>query len=159
MYRTGIGFDVHRLVSDRPLKIGGVTITYSKGLLGHSDADVLVHSIIDAILGALALGDIGLHFPDTESQYFNADSLEMLSHIHLLATKKGFVCENLDSIIIAQKPKMSPHIFEMRKNLAEVLKIEIDQVSVKATTTERLGLIGREEGIGAQAIVLYKSTN
>tara|TARA_B100000579_G_C22694164_1_gene786585 strand:+ start:416 stop:895 length:480 start_codon:yes stop_codon:yes gene_type:complete len=159
MYRTGIGFDVHRLVSDRPLKIGGVTITHSKGLLGHSDADVLVHSIIDAIIGALALGDIGLHFPDTDSQYFNADSLEMLSHIHLLASKKGFVCENLDSIIIAQKPKMSPHIFEMRKNLAEVLKIEIDQVSVKATTTERLGLIGREEGIGAQAIVLYKSTN
>ena len=159
MYRTGIGFDVHALAADRPLIIGGVKIPHPKGLLGHSDADVLVHAVMDAILGALALGDIGQHFPDTDGKYQCADSLELLSHVQLLAEEKGFVCANLDSIIMAEKPKMSPHLLEMRKNLAEVLKLKIDQVSIKATTTERLGLIGREEGIAAQAIVLFQSTN
>ncbi|MBT3213599.1 MAG: 2-C-methyl-D-erythritol 2,4-cyclodiphosphate synthase [Deltaproteobacteria bacterium] len=159
MYRTGIGFDVHALAVNRPLIIGGVNIPHLKGLLGHSDADVLVHAVMDAILGALALGDIGQHFPDTDSKYQGADSLELLSHVQLLAAEKGFVCANLDSIIMAEKPKMSPHILEMRTNLAAALKLNIDQVSIKATTTERLGLIGREEGIAAQAIVLFQSTN
>jgi len=159
MYRTGIGFDVHALAADRPLIIGGVKIPHPKGLLGHSDADVLVHAVMDAILGALALGDIGQHFPDTDAKYQGADSLELLSHVQLLAEEKGFVCANLDSIIMAEKPKMSPHLLEMRKNIAAVLKLKIDQVSIKATTTERLGLIGREEGIAAQAIVLIQSTN
>ena len=159
MYRTGIGFDVHAFALDRPLIIGGVKIPHPKGLLGHSDADVLVHAVMDAILGALALGDIGQHFPDTNANYQGADSLELLSHVRLLAAEKGFVCANLDSIIMAEKPKMSPHLLEMRKNIAAVLKLKIDQVSIKATTTERLGLIGREEGIAAQAIVLFQSTN
>ena len=157
MYRTGIGFDVHALAADRPLIIGGVKIPHTKGLLGHSDADVLVHAVMDAILGALALGDIGQHFPDTDSKYQNANSLDLLSQINLLAAEKGFVCSNLDSIIMAEKPKMSPHLLEMRTNLAAVLKLKLDQVSIKATTTERLGLIGREEGIAAQAIVLFES--
>jgi 2-C-methyl-D-erythritol 2,4-cyclodiphosphate synthase len=159
MYRTGIGFDVHALAADRPLIIGGVKIPHPKGLLGHSDADVLVHAVMDAILGALALGDIGQHFPDTDPKYQGADSLELLSHVQLLAEEKGFVCSNLDSIIMAEKPKMSPHLLEMRENIAAVLKLKIDQVSIKATTTERLGLVGREEGIAAQAIVLFQSTN
>ena len=159
MYRTGIGFDVHALAADRPLIIGGVKIPHPKGLLGHSDADVLVHAVMDAILGALALGDIGQHFPDTDPKYQGADSLKLLSHVQLLVAEKGFVCVNLDSIIMAEKPKMSPHLLEMRKNIAAVLKLKIDQVSIKATTTERLGLIGREEGIAAQAIVLFQSTN
>jgi 2-C-methyl-D-erythritol 2,4-cyclodiphosphate synthase len=159
MYRTGIGFDVHALATDRPMIIGGVKIPHPKGLLGHSDADVLVHAVMDAILGALALGDIGQHFPDTDPKYQGADSLELLSHVQLLVAEKGFVCANLDSIIMAEKPKMSPHLLEMRKNIAAVLKLKIDQVSIKATTTERLGLIGREEGIAAQAIVLFQSTN
>jgi 2-C-methyl-D-erythritol 2,4-cyclodiphosphate synthase len=159
MYRTGIGFDVHALATDRPMIIGGVKIPHPKGLLGHSDADVLVHAVMDAILGALALGNIGQHFPDTDPKYQGADSLELLSHVQLLVAEKGFVCANLDSIIMAEKPKMSPHLLEMRKNIAAVLKLKIDQVSIKATTTERLGLIGREEGIAAQAIVLFQSTN
>ena len=158
MYRTGIGFDVHALVADRPLIIGGVDIPHPKGLRGHSDADVLVHAVMDAILGALALGDIGQHFPDSDSKYHGADSLELLSYVQLLTAEKGFVCVNLDSIIMAEKPKMSPHILEMRTNLAVALKLKTDQVSIKATTTERLGLIGREEGIAAQAIVLLQST-
>ena len=130
MYRTGIGFDVHALAADRPLIIGGVKIPHTKGLLGHSDADVLVHAVMDSILGALALGDIGQHFPDTDSKYHNANSLDLLSQIHLLAAEKGFVCSNLDSIIMAEKPKMSPHLMEMRTNLATVLKLKIDQVSI-----------------------------
>ena len=159
MYRTGIGFDVHAIGAGRPLIIGGVKIPHPKGLLGHSDADVLVHAVMDAILGALALGDIGQHFPDTDSKYRGADSLELLSHVQLLAAEKGFICANLDSIIMVEKPKMSPHLLEMRKNIAAVLKLKIDQVSIKATTTERIGFIGREEGIAAQAIVLFQSTN
>ena len=158
MYRTGIGFDVHQLAAGRSLIIGGVDINHPKGLLGHSDADVLVHAVMDAILGALALGDIGQHFPDTDSKYHEADSLELLSLVQGLAAEKGFACVNIDSIIMAEKPKMNPHILEMRTNLAAVLKIKTDQVSIKATTTERMGLIGREEGIAAQAIVLLQST-
>ncbi len=157
MYRTGIGFDVHTLAEDRLLIIGGVQIPHPKGLLGHSDADVLVHAVMDAVLGALALGDIGQHFPDTDAEFKDANSMELLRHVQYLVEEKGFVCTNLDSIIIAEKPKMAPHLVEMRTNLASALKIEMEQVSIKATTTERLGVIGREEGIAAQAIVLLNS--
>ena len=157
MYRTGIGFDVHALAEDRHLIIGGVQIPHTKGLLGHSDADVLVHAVMDAILGALALGDVGQHYPDTNSKFQGADSLELLSQIQDLAKVKGYVCSNLDSIIMAEKPKMAPHLMGMRTNLASALKIKLEQVSIKATTTERLGCIGREEGIAAQAIVLLNS--
>ena len=159
MFRTGIGFDAHALAEDRPLVIGGVRIPHSRGLLGHSDADVLVHAVMDAILGALALGDIGQHFPDTEDEFEGADSLELLSHVQKMIEDKGYCCENLDSIIIAEKPKLKSYIGEMRENLASVLKINIDQLSIKATTTEHMGFTGREEGIVAQAIVLLKSNN
>ena len=157
MYRTGIGFDVHALAEDRLLIIGGVYIPNQKGLLGHSDADVLVHAVMDALLGALALGDIGQYFPDTDEKFKDANSMELLRHVQYLIEEKGFTCTNLDSIIMAEKPKMAPHLMEMRTNLASALKIKMEQVSIKATTTERLGLIGREEGIAAQAIVLLNS--
>ena len=157
MYRTGIGFDVHTLAEDRLLIIGGVQIPHPKGLLGHSDADVLVHAVMDAVLGALALGDIGQHFQDTDEKFKDANSIELLGHVQGLAEEKGYVCTNIDSIIIAEKPKMAPHLMEMRTNLASALKIKTEQVSIKATTTERLGVIGREEGIAAQAIVLLNS--
>ena len=157
MYRTGIGFDVHALAEDRLLIIGGVQIPHPKGLLGHSDADVLVHAVMDAVLGALALGDIGQHFPDTDAEFKDANSMELLRHVQGLAEEKGYVCTNLDSIIMAEKPKMAPYLMEMKTNLASALKIKTEQVSIKATTTERLGLIGREEGIAAQAIVLLNS--
>ena len=159
MFRTGIGFDAHALAEDRPLVIGGVRIPHSKGLLGHSDADVLVHAVMDAILGALALGDIGGHFPDTEDEFEGADSLELLSRVQQMIEDKGYCCENLDSIIIAEKPKLKSYIGEMRENLASVLKINIAQLSIKATTTEHMGFTGREEGIVSQAIVLLKSNN
>jgi len=159
MFRTGIGFDAHALVEGLPLVIGGVNIPHSKGLLGHSDADVLVHAVMDAILGALALGDIGEHFPDTEDEFQGADSIELLSRVQKMIEEKGFCCENLDSIIIAEKPKLKSYLREMRENLASVLKINIDQLSIKATTTEHMGFTGREEGIAAQAIVLLKSNN
>ena len=159
MFRTGIGFDAHALAEYRPLVIGGVRIPPSRGLLGHSDADVLVHAVMDAILGALALGDIGQHFPDTEDEFEGADSLELLSHVQKMIEEKGYCCENLDSIIIAEKPKLKSYIGEMRENLASVLKINVDQLSIKATTTEHMGFTGREEGIVAQAIVLLKSNN
>ena len=146
MYRTGIGFDVHALAEDKLLIIGGVQIPHQKGLLGHSDADVLVHAVMDAVLGALALGDIGQHFPDTDAEFKGANSLELLSHVNLLAEEKGFVCTNLDSIIMAEKPKMAPYLMEMKTNLASALKIKTEQVSIKATTTERLGVIGRGRG-------------
>ena len=157
MYRTGIGFDVHPLSKDRLLIIGGVQIPYPKGLLGHSDADVLVHAVMDAILGALALGDIGQHYPDTDPKFRGTDSLKLLTQVQDLVEEKGYVCTNLDSIIMAEKPKMAPHLIEMRTNLASALKIKMEQVSIKATTTERLGFIGREEGIAAQAVVLLNS--
>ena len=159
MFRTGIGFDAHALVEGLPLVIGGVNIPHSKGLLGHSDADVLVHAVMDAILGALALGDIGKHFPDTEDEFQGADSMELLSRVQKMIEEKGYCCENLDSIIIAEKPKLKSYLGEMRENLASVLKINIDQLSIKATTTEHMGFTGREEGIAAQAIVLLKSNN
>ena len=157
MYRTGIGFDVHTLAEDRLLIIGGVQIPHLKGLLGHSDADVLVHAVMDAVLGALALGDIGQHFPDTDAEFKDANSMELLRHVQYLVEEKGFVCTNLDSIIMAEKPKMAPYLLQMKTNLASALKIKTEQVSIKATTTERLGVIGREEGIAAQAIVLLNS--
>ncbi len=159
MFRTGIGFDAHALAEGRPLVIGGVRIPHSKGLQGHSDADVLVHAVMDAILGALALGDIGEHFPDTEDEFEGANSLELLSRVQKMIEDKGYCCENLDSIIIAEKPKLKSYIGEMRENIASVLKINVDQLSIKATTTEHMGFTGREEGIVAQAIVLLKSNN
>ena len=159
MFRIGIGFDAHALSEGLQLVIGGVHIPHSKGLQGHSDADVLVHAVMDAILGALALGDIGEHFPDTEDEFEGADSLLLLSHVQKMIEEKGYCCENLDSIIIAEKPKLKTFLGEMRENLASVLKINIDQLSIKATTTEHMGFTGREEGIAAQAIVLLKSNN
>ena len=159
MFRTGIGFDTHALSEGHPLVIGGVRIPHSKGLVGHSDADVLVHAVIDAILGALAFGDIGEHFPDTEDEFEGAESLELLSRVQKMIEDKGFCCENLDSIIIAEKPKLKTYLGEMREKLASVLKISVGQLSIKATTTEHMGFTGREEGIAAQAIVLLKSSN
>tara|TARA_B100000579_G_C22392628_1_gene648035 strand:+ start:101 stop:580 length:480 start_codon:yes stop_codon:yes gene_type:complete len=159
MFRTGIGFDAHALLEGHPLVIGGVRIPHSKGLLGHSDADVLVHAVMDAILGALALGDIGEYFPDTEDEFEGADSMELLGRVQKMIEDREYCCENLDSIIIAEKPKLKNYILDMRKNLASVLKINIDQLSIKATTTEHMGFTGREEGIAAQASVLLKSKN
>ena len=159
MFRTGIGFDAHALAEGRPLVIGGVRIPHSRGLLGHSDADVLAHAVMDAILGALALGDIGEHFPDTEDEFEGANRLELLSRVQKMIEDKGYCCENLDSIIIAEKPKLKSYIGEMRENIASVLKINVDQLSIKATTTEHMGFTGREEGIVAQAIVLLKLNN
>ena len=159
MFRTGIGFDAHALSEGLPLVIGGVRIPHSRGLQAHSDADVLVHAVMDAILGALALGDIGEHFPDTEDEFEGANSLELLSRVQKMIEDKGYCCENLDSIIIAEKPKLKSYIGEMRENLASVLKINVDQLSIKATTTEHMGFTGREEGIVAQAMVLLKSNN
>lgn len=150
--RVGIGYDVHRLVEGRKLILGGVEIPHSLGLLGHSDADVLLHAIMDALLGAAALGDIGMHFPDTDPAYAGADSLQLLAHVGELLAKEGYVIENIDATVIAQKPKIGPHILKMRENIAAALHLEIGQVSVKATTEERLGFTGREEGISAQAV-------
>ena len=152
--RIGHGYDVHRLVEGRKLIMGGVEIPWEKGLLGHSDADVLLHAIADAILGAIAEGDIGKHFPDTDPAYKGADSLKLLEHVGALASVRGFVLGNLDATIIAQKPKMAPHILQMRKNIAEVLNASVDQVNVKATTEEGLGFTGSGEGISAHAVAL-----
>lgn len=154
--RIGIGYDVHKLVEGRKLIIGGVEIPHEKGLLGHSDADVLLHTISDAILGALALGDIGKFFPDTDEKYKGADSLELLKEVGCMISKKGYIVGNIDSIIMAQAPKMAPHIDEMRKNIADALGIDVSQVGVKATTTENLGFEGRKEGISSQAVVLLE---
>ena len=150
--RVGTGYDVHRLTEDRKLIIGGVEISHSLGLLGHSDADVLVHAIMDALLGAAALGDIGQHFPDTDPAYEGADSLQLLARVQELLLNEGYVVNNIDATVIAQKPKLSPHIQKMRENIAETLQISLGQVGVKATTEERLGFTGREEGIAAQAV-------
>lgn len=154
--RIGSGFDVHRLQAGRKLILGGVDIPHTQGLLGHSDADVLVHAICDALLGAAALGDIGKHFPDTDNQYKNISSLYLLDKVKDLLDKAGFLIVNIDSTIVAQKPRLAPYIFEMRGNIAAALNINIDQVSVKATTSEKLGFEGREEGISAQAVVLLE---
>jgi 2-C-methyl-D-erythritol 2,4-cyclodiphosphate synthase len=153
MIRIGNGFDVHKLVEGRKCIIGGVTIPYEKGLLGHSDADVLLHAISDAILGALGLGDIGKHFPDTAAEYKDADSLVLLKRVWQLAKEKGYKLGNADSTIIAQKPKMLPYIPQMVEIIAAALEAETDQVNVKATTTEQLGFTGRGEGIAAQSVV------
>ena len=152
--RIGLGYDVHKLVEGRPLIMGGVNIPHEKGLLGHSDADVLIHAIMDGMLGALALGDIGKHFPDTDKEYKGADSMKLLKCVNDLINEKGYVVNNIDSIIIAQAPKMAPHIQSMRKNIADVLNTSIDNISVKATTEEGLGFTGTKQGISAQSICL-----
>lgn len=154
--RIGTGYDVHKLVEGRKLIMGGVEIPYEKGLLGHSDADVLVHAIMDALLGAAALGDIGKHFPDTDPKYKGADSLMLMREVKRILSDEGYEIENVDSTIIAQAPKMKPHIEKMRQNIAEALSLDITQVSVKATTEERLGFTGRGEGISAQAVALIR---
>lgn len=153
MIRIGQGFDVHQLVEGRPCIIGGVTIPHEKGLLGHSDADVLLHTISDAILGALALGDIGRHFPDTDPAFKDADSVKLLERVWEMATERGYTLGNLDATIIAQQPKMAPYIPQMVTVIAGALGAEESQVNVKATTTEWLGFTGRGEGIAAQAVV------
>lgn len=154
MIRVGQGFDVHQLVEGRPCIIGGVTIPYEKGLLGHSDADVLLHAITDAILGALGMGDIGKHFPDNDPAFKDADSLKLLQHVWQLVKEQGYELGNIDSTIIAQRPKMAPYIPQMVDVIAEVLEAkDRSQVNVKATTTEQLGFTGRGEGIAAQSVV------
>lgn len=150
--RVGMGYDVHKLTEDRKLILGGVEIPYDKGLLGHSDADVLLHAIMDALLGAAALGDIGRHFPDTDPEYKGASSMKLLEHVGKLVEDKLYVIGNIDATIIAQRPKMAPHIEAMRENVANVLHIDIDQVNIKATTEEGLGFTGSGEGMSAQAI-------
>ncbi len=155
--RIGMGYDVHRLVEDRRLILGGVDIPYEKGLLGHSDADVLLHAVMDALLGAAALGDIGKHFPDTDPAYKGISSLELLKRVGALLEEGGFLIENIDATIIAQAPKMRPHIEAMRKNIAEALQVETEQVNVKATTEEGLGFTGTGEGISSQAICMLTS--
>lgn len=151
--RIGIGYDVHKLVEGRPLILGGVEIPFSKGLLGHSDADVLVHAVMDALLGACALGDIGHHFPDSDQRYKGISSLKLLAHVQELIKAQGYKLGNLDSIIVAQRPKLKPYLEEMRLNIAQVLNADPNNISIKATTTEHLGFEGREEGISAQAVV------
>ncbi|MBD1372391.1 2-C-methyl-D-erythritol 2,4-cyclodiphosphate synthase [Hazenella sp. IB182357] len=153
MIRIGQGFDVHQFEPGRPLILGGIEIPYNKGLIGHSDADVLLHTITDAALGALALGDIGKHFPDTDPLYKDADSKKLLTHIWSLIKEKGYQLGNVDATIIAQKPKMAPYIPAMREQIANLLEADISQVNVKATTTEQLGFAGREEGIAAMAVI------
>lgn len=150
--RVGIGYDVHRLAENRKLILGGVEVAHSLGLEGHSDADVLVHAIMDALLGAAALGDIGKHFPDTDEAYKGISSMKLLAHVAELLQQQGYVVENIDATIIAQKPKLRPYIAQMERNIADVLSIAEEQINVKATTEEGLGFSGRQEGISAQAI-------
>ncbi|MDR0880439.1 MAG: 2-C-methyl-D-erythritol 2,4-cyclodiphosphate synthase [Clostridioides sp.] len=156
--RIGHGYDVHKLVEGRKLIIGGVEIQHEKGLLGHSDADVLVHAVMDAMLGALALGDIGKHFPDNDEKYSGADSIELLRYVRDLIESKGYVVGNIDCTVIAQRPKLSSYIEAMRNIIAETLETDVDNISVKATTEERLGFTGNEEGISAHSVcILLKS--
>ena len=155
--RIGMGYDVHRLAENRDLIVGGVRIPYEKGLLGHSDADVLLHAVMDALLGAAALGDIGKHFPDTEPEYKGISSVKLLEHVGKLLEEQCFLIENIDATIIAQAPKMRPHIDAMRENIAGALGLETEFVSVKATTEEGLGFTGAGEGIAAQAVCLLTS--
>ncbi len=150
--RVGMGYDVHKLAEERKLIIGGVEIPYEKGLLGHSDADVLLHAIMDALLGAAALGDIGKHFPDTDPAYKGISSIKLMEHVASLLEEKNYVIGNIDATIIAQRPKMAPHIPAMRENIARALQISVDQINVKATTEEGLGFTGSGEGISSQAI-------
>ena len=150
--RIGIGYDVHALTEGRPLILGGVKIEHTLGLLGHSDADVLVHAIMDALLGAAALGDIGRHFPDTDDSYKGINSMILLAKVDTLIRKKGYTVNNIDAVICAQRPKLAPHVDRMRQNIADVLGVDIDCVNIKATTTEKLGFEGRQEGISTQAV-------
>ena len=152
--RVGLGYDVHKLVEGRKLIIGGVDIPHEKGLLGHSDADVLVHAVMDSIIGALTLGDIGKHFPDTDERYKGADSIKLLEFVQNLVDEKGYAIGNIDCTIIAQSPKMAPHIANMRENIAKTLNTSVDNINVKATTTEKLGFTGRKEGIAAEAVCI-----
>lgn len=156
--RVGHGFDVHRLVADRPLVLGGVTVPWHLGLLGHSDADVLLHAICDAMLGALGLGDIGKHFPDTDSAYKGIDSTRLLAQVVALAAARGWQVGNLDATVVAQQPKLAPHIPAMVARIAEVCRVEVERINVKATTTEQLGYTGRGEGIAAYAVVLMEGS-
>lgn len=156
MYRIGLGYDIHKLTEGRDLIIGGVKITHEKGLLGHSDADVLIHAIIDAMLGALALADIGTLFPDTDELYKDADSTKLLTDVYKLIKEKKYVIENLDSNIIAQKPKMMPYIPKMKEVLCKILSIDPDRISIKAKTNEKMDAVGQELAIEAQAVVLLK---
>ena len=153
MIRVGIGYDVHQLVENRKLIIGGVTIPHEKGLVGHSDADVLAHAITDAILGSLALGNIGDWFPDTDQTYKDSDSIELLKIVYEDVKKRGYSIVNLDSVLIAEQPKFKPFINDIRQSLTDALGCDLEQISVKATTTEKLGFEGRQEGIAAQAVV------
>ncbi len=154
--RIGIGYDVHRLIEGRKLILGGVAIPFEKGLLGHSDADVLVHAINDALLGAAALGDIGTHFPDTDIKYKDISSILLLKEVKKILSEAGYKVVNIDSVICAERPKLSPYINEMRENIAAALTIDKNRVSIKATTTEKLGFEGREEGISSQAVCLIE---
>ena len=154
VFRIGQGYDVHQLVENRPLIIGGISIPFEKGLLGHSDADVLLHTVADACLGAIGEGDIGKHFPDTDPEFKDADSAVLLQHVWSLIKEKGYTLGNIDCTIIAQRPKMAPYIEQIRNRVAELLEGSASQVNIKATTTEKLGFTGREEGIAAQAAVL-----
>ena len=154
--RVGMGYDVHKLVEGRKLILGGVEIPYEKGLLGHSDADVMLHAVMDALLGAAALGDIGLHFPDTDPKYKGASSIKLLEHVGGLLEENGYVIENIDATIIAQKPKMAPHIQKMKENISRILKCDIADVNIKATRGEKLGFVGHEEGAVSQCVVMLK---
>ncbi len=152
--RIGNGYDIHKLVKERPLILGGVEIAHEMGLLGHSDADVLTHAVMDAMLGALSLGDIGHYFPPTDPKWAGADSLVLLSQVNQLVRTHGFAIGNIDSVIVAERPKLKPHLKTMRDRLANTLELNPDQISIKATTNEKLGPVGREEGIAAYAVVL-----
>lgn len=152
--RIGFGYDVHQLVEDRELIIGGIKIPFEKGLLGHSDADVLVHAIMDSILGALALGDIGKHFPDTDNQYKDISSIELLSRVYRIMEESGYSIGNIDATIVAQRPKIAPYIESMRKMVSDTLHMSIDDINIKATTTEWLGFVGREEGISSYSVCI-----
>ena len=156
MIRIGHGYDVHAFAENRKCIIGGVTIPYEKGLLGHSDADVLLHAISDSLLGAAALGDIGKHFPDTDPEFKGADSLVLLEKVNDLLVQNGYKVVNVDSTVIAQAPKLAPYILEMRENIAKALKVDIDFVSVKATTEEKMGFTGRKESISAHSVCLIE---
>ena len=154
--KVGHGYDVHRFADDRKLILGGIEIPYEKGLLGHSDADVLVHAVMDSLLGAAALGDIGTHFPDTDMKYSGADSIELLKEVVRLLKEKGFAISNIDATVIAQKPKLKPYIEEMRGRIASAMDTDIENVSIKATTEEKLGFTGRLEGISAHCVALIE---
>lgn len=156
--KIGLGYDVHQLVSERKLIIGGINIPFDKGLLGHSDADVLVHAIMDSILGALGLGDIGKHFPDTDNQYKDISSLLLLERVFNIMVESNYRVGNIDTIIVAQRPKLAPYIEDMKKQISKVLNTNISDINIKATTTEKLGFAGREEGIAAHSICLLVST-